>query len=288
MIVIIGFVVVLGAVLAGFSMAGGHVGALIQLSEFVTIGGASLGALLVMSPKKVLIDLARGILQSIKGTPYNKRTYEDLFKVSYELFRIARQGGLIALEPHVSSPHESQVFQKYPKIANDHHVIQFMCGGLTPILEGTTKPEQLPAMLAGEIAVIEADHHGPLNVLSKTADALPGFGIVAAVLGIVVTMGAIDGPVEEIGEKVGAALVGTFLGILLSYGFFAPLAVRMEFLVEAEMSFFRTIAVIIQGFGYGVAPKVAIEQARRAMGTEMRLEREELDRLFESVDKAPE
>jgi len=288
MTVIVGCVVVLAAVLTGFSMAGGHVGALIHASEFVTIGGAALGALIVMSPKKVLIDLGRGILQTIKGTPYNQQAYVDLFKASYELFRIARQGGLMALEPHISSPHESAIFQKYPRIAGNHHVVQFMCGALMPMLDGTTKPEQLPAILAGEIRMIEAEHHGPLNVLSKTADSLPGFGIVAAVLGIVVTMGAIDGPVEEIGEKVGAALVGTFLGILLSYGFCAPLAVRMEFLVEAELGFFRTISVIIQGFGQGAAPKVAIEQARRAMATEMRMEREELDQLFESVDKAPE
>jgi len=287
MIVIIGCAVVLGAVLTGFSMAGGHVGALVHPSEFVTIGGAALGALIVMSPKKILIDMARGIVQSIKGTPYNKRAYEDLFKASYELLRIARQGGLIALEPHVSAPHESSVFQKYPRIASNRHVIHFLCAGLTPILEGTTKPEQIPAMLASEIEIIESEHHAPLGVLSKTADSLPGFGIVAAVLGIVVTMQAIDGPVEEIGEKVGAALVGTFLGILLSYGFVAPLAVRMEFLGAAELGFFRTVAVIVQGFGYGIAPKVAIEQARRATGTEMRLDREELDRLFESVDKAP-
>jgi chemotaxis protein MotA len=288
MTVIVGAVVVLAAVLTGFSMAGGHVGVLIHPSEFVTIGGAALGALIVMSPKKVLVDLLRGILQSVKGTPYNRQAYEDLFKMSYELFRIARQGGLMALESHISSPHESAVFEKYPRIANDHHVMQFMCGALSPMLDGTTKPEQLPAILAGEVQMIEAEQHGPLNVLSKTADSLPGFGIVAAVLGIVVTMRAIDGPVEEIGEKVGAALVGTFLGILLSYGFFAPMTVRMEFLGDAQLGFFRTISVIIQGFGQGAAPKVAIDQARRAMPPEMRMEREELDKLFESVDKAQE
>jgi len=285
MLVLVGFVVVLGAVLTGFTLAGGHVGALIQPSEFVTIAGASLGALLVMSPKKVLLDVVRGILQSIKGSPYRKQAYLDLFNVSYELLRIARRDGMLALEPHVCNPHESQIFLNYPGIAKNHHVMQFICGGLTPVLEGTVKPEQLPGMLESELRVIEAGHHPPLNVLSKTADALPGFGIVAAVLGIVVTMAAIDGPVEEIGEKVGAALVGTFLGILLSYGFLAPLVVRMEFLGEAELGYFRTIAVIIRGFGDGVSPKLAIEQARRTMATEVRLSREELDELFEAAEK---
>jgi chemotaxis protein MotA len=123
-----------------------------------------------------------------------------------------------------------------------------------------------------------------LGVLTRTADALPGFGIVAAVLGIVITMGSIDGPVDEIGEKVGAALVGTFLGILLSYGFFAPLAVRMEFLGAAELAFFRTIAAAIQGFANDLPPKVAVEQACRGVMSEMRPNRAELDELFAAVD----
>ena len=134
------------------------------------------------------------------------------------------------LEAHVTNPHQSDIFRKYPRIVNNHHVTDFICGGLSPIIEGIAKPEQLPALMDAELKVIEDEHHAPLGVLQKTADALPGFGIVAAVLGIVITMGAIDGPVEEIGHKVGAALVGTFLGILMSYGFIGPLAGRMEFL----------------------------------------------------------
>jgi chemotaxis protein MotA len=286
MIVIVGCVVVLGAVLAGFTMAGGNIGALIHPSEFVTIGGAALGALLVMSPGKVIKDLLRGMIQSVKGSPYTKQAYADLFKVSYQLLRVARQDGVIALESHVTNPHESEIFRKCPRIANNHHAVQFLCGGLVPILEGTAKPEQLPAMMANSLKVMEDEHHAPLNVLTKTADGLPGFGIVAAVLGIVITMGAIDGPVEEVGHKVGAALVGTFLGILLSYGFFGPLAVRMEFLGEAELSFFRVMSVIVEAFAVGTAPKVAIESACRRMGTDIRLSREELDQLFADSEKA--
>jgi chemotaxis protein MotA len=138
--------------------------------------------------------------------------------------------------------------------------------------------------MEAELKVLEEEHHAPLGVLTKTADALPGFGIVAAVLGIVITMGAIDGPVDEIGEKVGAALVGTFLGILLSYGFFAPLAVRMEFLGAAELAFFRTIAASIQGFANDLPPKVAVEQACRGVVSEMRPNRAELDEMFAAVE----
>lgn len=284
MIVIVGCVVVLGAVLAGFTWAGGHVGALIHPSELLVIGGAALGAMIVMSPKKVLKDLLKGIVQSIKGTPYNRQGYEDLFKCLYDLLRLARREGIVSLESHITAPQESAIFQKYPRIMNNHHVTEFICGALTPVLEGTAKPEQLPALLEAELKVIAEEHHAPVGVLTKTADSLPGFGIVAAVLGIVITMGAIDGPVEEIGHKVGAALVGTFLGILMCYGFFTPLAVRMEFLGEAELAFFRTIAVVIQGFVNDLPPKVALEQARRGVGSEVRPSRQRLDELFAEAE----
>lgn len=284
MIVIVGAIVVLGAVLAGFTWAGGHVGALIHPSEIVTIGGAALGALIVMSPKKVLVDLVKGVIQAIKGSPYNKKTYRDLFKMLYDLLRTARRDGLLALEEHVSNPHESEIFNRYPTIAKNHHVTDFLCGALSPMIEGSVTNDQLASLLNAEMHVIEEEHHAPLNVLQKTADALPGFGIVAAVLGIVITMGVIDGPVEEIGHKVGAALVGTFLGILLSYGFFAPLASRMEFLGAAEMTFFRTISTAILTFAGDSPPKVALEQARRGIGSDCRLSRQELDEVFKEVE----
>jgi chemotaxis protein MotA len=250
----------------------------------LTIGGAALGAMIVMSPTKVLFDLVRGIIQAVKGSPFNKQTYQELFKALYDLLRTARREGLMILEAHVNDPHQSDIFKKYPRIAHNHHITQFICGGLSPMIEGMAKPEQLPALIEAELRVIEEEHHAPLGVLQKTADALPGFGIVAAVLGIVITMGAIDGPVEEIGHKVGAALVGTFLGILMSYGFFGPLAARMEFLGAAEMAFYRTISTVILAFVNDVPPKVAIEQARRGVGTEVRPTRAELDQLFKDVE----
>jgi chemotaxis protein MotA len=286
MLVIIGFIIVIGCVLGGFTMAGGHVGALIHLSEIVTIGGASLGALIVMSPKKVLIDLAKGVLQSIKGSPFSRRAYEELFSAMYELARLARRDGMLALEAHLSDPHHSSIFSKYPTLARNHHAVQFICGGLGPLMDGSVTAEQLPALLNVELRTLEEEHHGPVGVLSKTADALPGFGIVAAVLGIVVTMGAIDGPVEEIGHKVGAALVGTFLGILLSYGFFAPLVVKMEFIGQAEATYFRTLAAIIQGFADQTPPKLTIEMARRGLPTDIRPTQQETEAMLKALDTA--
>jgi chemotaxis protein MotA len=283
MLVIVGGVVVVAAVLAGFSISGGHMGALFHPAELLTIGGAALGALLMMSPVKVIKDLVKGILAALKGSPFDKAAYRDLFKLMYDLLRIARRDGLLMLERHVSDPHHSEIFNKYPKIAHNHHIVEFICNGLSPLVDGAT-PEQLTGLLEAELKVIESEHHAPINVLSKTADALPGFGIVAAVLGIVITMGAIDGPVQEVGHKVGAALVGTFLGILLSYGFFGPLAARMEFMGEVELGFFHAIASIVMGAAQSQSPKVVIEQARRGIGTEVRPSRTEMEELFREVD----
>jgi chemotaxis protein MotA len=286
MIVIVGAIVVIGAVLGGFSMAGGHIGALIHPSELITIGGASLGGLIVSSPKKVLVDLMKGVLSSIKGSPYNKKAYEEAFKCLYDLLRLARRDGMLALEPHISKSDESSIFAKYPRVAKDHHLLHFICGGMGPLVDATVKPEQMAELLEAELKVMEEEHHAPMAALAKMADALPGFGIVAAVLGIVVTMAHIDGPPAEIGERVGAALVGTFLGILMSYGFAAPLATRMEFLGISESAFFRTMAAIVVGFANNLPPKVAIEMARRGIAREFRPEREELDEWFKEAEAA--
>jgi chemotaxis protein MotA len=284
MIVVIGGIVVIAAVVGGFTMAGGHVHSLIHPSEIVTIGGAALGALIVMSPKRVLIDLFKGMLQAVKGSPYGKKAYTEMFGALYEMFRMAYREGMLVLEPHLTDPHQSKIFGAYPSLTKDHHALELICDSLKMVVDGTVKPEQMPQLFAAELRAIEEEHHGPLNVLSKTADGLPGFGIVAAVLGIVITMGAIDGPAEEIGHKVGAALVGTFLGILLSYGFFAPLAVKMEFVGAAEMTYYRAITEAITAFVDNVPPKVAIERARRGLGREVRPTSEELDEVFKRVE----
>ncbi|MDZ4689147.1 MAG: flagellar motor stator protein MotA [Planctomycetaceae bacterium] len=285
MIVIIGCIIVIGSVLGGFSMAGGHFMSLVHASELVTIGGSAMGALIMMSSKKVLLDLAKGLLATVKGSPFNKAMYADLFKLMYELTRLMRRSGLLALEPHLNDPHNSELFKKYPRISHNHHVLTFLCDGFAPLIEGSvSEPEKIRSMLDAEIAVMAEEHHLATGVLQKTADGLPGFGIVAAVLGIVITMGAIDGPVEEIGHKVGAALVGTFLGILLSYGFFGPLAARMELLGAGEIAFFRTMANIIVSCTDNCVPRVVIEQARRGVGSEYRPARDQLEVLFKEAE----
>lgn len=279
-VVLAGAALVLGAVLVGFSMAGGKVGALIHLSEFVTIGGASLGALIMMSPTKVIKDLIRGVLQTVKGSAFGKATCTELFQVLYALARQVRQEGVLALDAHVTSPNESAVFRQYNRIGGNHHVRDFLCDALALIVDGSVDSGQLAGWLDEEIRVIEREHHAATGALAKTADALPGFGIVAAVLGIVVTMQAIGGPVDEIGYKVGAALVGTFLGILMAYGFFAPMAGRMEALGEQEVTFFRAAAAGVVAINDGASPKDVVTRARRVVGTDCRPSQAELKQLF--------
>lgn len=279
MVTIGGCLVVLIAVLVGFTMSGGHVAALMHPSEVVTIGGASLGALIIMSPKNVLMDLIRCVLQVVKGSPYNRGTYVELFNLLFAAAKITRRDGLLALESQLGEPKESPLFQKYPKIVKNHHAVHFLSNALSLLPDGKT-PDQVKAALDEEIRVVEREHHAAVGVLMKTADALPGFGIVAAVLGIVVTMQAIDGPASEIGHKVGAALVGTFLGILLSYGFFAPMAGRMEFLGEAESVFFRAISTAVVAIGNGENPREVVTRAARLLGSDCRPSRAQMTEIF--------
>src|SRR6185369_12137671 len=285
MIIFVGAIIVFASVLGGFVMAGGHPGALIQFSEFIVICGAAGGALIIMSPKKVLVDMLHQITAALKGTPHNKSAYEELFKALYELFMLARRNGMIALEEHVTSPETSSVFGKYPAFSKNKDSLELLCGALRPIIDGKVKPDQLKMLLDIQIESMENEHHKPVSVLTKAADAMPGFGIVAAVLGIVVTMSSIAGPIEQIGHHVAAALVGTFLGILLSYGFLNPLAVNMEFIGEAELAYSRCIASSVVGFANGMAPIMAVEMARRGVESNLRPSADELEALLKGVGK---
>ena len=286
MIILIGAIIVLGSVLGGFIMAGGHLGSLMHVSEFIVIGGAALGAMVIMAPKKVLLDIFKLSIQSLKGAPFNKGSYEDLLKALYELFMLGRRNGMIALEEHVTNPESSSLLQKYPGLLKNHHAVAFLCSGLRPIIDGKIKPDQLKSLMDVEMEAMDDEHHAPISVLTKTADAMPGFGIVAAVLGIVITMSAISGPIEEIGHKVGAALVGTFLGIFISYGFMNPLAVNMEFVCASEMSFTKAISAAVLSFANGMAPMMAVEVARRGLSSDVRPSADEMEAMLKSIGAA--
>jgi chemotaxis protein MotA len=222
----------------------------------------------------------------LKGAPYNKVMYAELFKVLYQLSRLVRREGMIALESHVENPPESKIFQQCPKILANQQVRQFLCQGLMSIIDNKAEPGKLRHAFEEEIKVLERENHAAVGAIMKTADGLPGFGIVAAVLGIVVTMQSIGGPVDEIGHKVGAALVGTFLGILMSYGLFAPLGARLEAMGEAQVTFFHTLSTGLVALSEGENPKAVVERARRGVGTDCRSTQAELDQLFRDAEAA--
>jgi len=286
MIIVFGIVVVIGSVFGGFVWGGGHPVVLLHFNELLIIGGAALGALIIMSPRKVLVDLIKGLLLCLKGAPHNRAAYEELLKVLYELFLLGRRNGMIALEEHILEPQTSSIFQRYPLFATNRHAVEFLCGSLRPIIDGKIKPDQLRLLLDVELERMETEHHAPVNVLTRAADAMPGFGIVAAVLGIVITMASISGPIEQIGERVAAALVGTFLGIFLAYGFLNPLAVNLEFIGAAELDFTRCIAACVVGFANGMAPITAVELGRRGLSSELRPSADQMEQMLKSL-KSP-
>jgi chemotaxis protein MotA len=283
MIIVIGIVVVVLSVFGGFVWGGGRIFWLMHPNELLIIGGGAMGAMVIMSPLKVLMDLVRGIVLSLKGTPHNRTAYEELLKVLYELFLLGRRNGMIALEEHVFDPGKSSVFEKYPLFAANTKAVEFLCSSLRPIIDGKIKPDQLRLLLDAEIERRETDQQAPINVLTKVGDSMPGFGIVAAVLGIVITMASINGPVEQIGEHVAAALVGTFLGILLSYGFVNPLAMNLDFIGAADLDFTRCIAACVMGFATGMAPITAVELGRRGLSSELRPSADELEEMLKPL-----
>lgn len=284
MIIIIGSLIVAVSVIGGFMMAGGHVGALWHVSEFVIIIGGAFGALIIMSPKKVLIDLLHGVIRILKGKSRGRKDYEELLPALYELFLLGRRNGMIALEEHVMNPAQSSIFTKYSTFLGDHEAITFLCGALRPLIDGKVKPDQLTQLFEIELAKMEEEHHAPVLVLTKAGDAMPGFGIVAAVLGIVITMSSIAGPIELIGAKVAAALVGTFLGILLAYGFMNPLAQNLEFACQSELAYLRCIATCVRGFAGGMAPIMAVELGRRGLSSEMRPSAEDFEATLKQLN----
>ena len=287
MIIIFGALIVIGSVVGGFVMAGGNTMALLHLSELIIIGGAALGALVLMSPKAVLVALIKQIIGALKGSPYSRKAYEELFKALYELFMLGRRGGMVALEEHIMAPETSAIFGKYPGFQKNKHAMEFLCNGLRPIIDGKIKPDHLKLLLDIEVDAMELEHERPIGVLVKAADAMPGFGIVAAVLGIVITMASIAGPIEAIGEKVASALVGTFLGIFISYGFMNPLAVNMEFVSVAEISYIRCIAASVISFASGMSPIMAVEVARRGLSSEVKPSADGLEEMLKGLSQAP-
>ncbi|HTR23222.1 MAG TPA: flagellar motor stator protein MotA [Terriglobales bacterium] len=265
MFAIIGIVVVFGCIVAGYLMEHGNLRVLIQPAELIIIGGAAAGTVLIANPLHILKQIAGGLGGVFGSSKFHKQRYIDSLKMMYELLQKARKEGLVALENDIEDPGKSALFSKYKDFTANHHLRDFVCDTMRMAVSGGVEVFDIDQMLDSDM---EVHHHGagqPVAALSTMADSLPGLGIVAAVLGVVITMGALGGPPEEIGHKVAAALVGTFLGILLCYGLVGPLAASMGKRSEEEHAFLLVMRVVMVAFLKGVAPIMAVEMGRRVV-----------------------
>jgi chemotaxis protein MotA len=278
MFAIIGIVVVFGAVVAGFLMEKGHLLVLMQPAELMTIGGAALGTLLIANPPHSLKGMAGGVVGVLRSSQFGKKRYLDSLKMMYEFLNKVRKDGLIAVEADVEKPQESAIFKKYPAFLKDHHVEAFVCDTLRMAITGGVEPFDMDEMMELDMEVHHHEAMQPIHALITVADALPGLGIVAAVLGVVITMGALGGPPEEIGKKVAAALVGTFLGILLCCGVVGPVGSSMTKSAEEHNSYLHMLRVLLLSFLKGAAPMLAVEMGRRAIPAHVRPSFEEMEK----------
>ncbi len=283
MFIIIGYIVVIASTLTAFVLAGGKPLSLFHLSEVIALGGITLGVVIVCAPKDVIIRTIGAMMKALKGSGPSKDDYLDLMKIMYEMFMLGRRNGLLALDEHVSAPESSSIFQNYPKFLADRDKVDFLCSALRPIIDGKIKPDQLEPLLKAEIDAKKHSAHGPINVLHLVGDSLPGIGIVAAVMGIIVTMGYIDQGPLMIGKKVAAALSGTFYGIFAAYGFINPLCNLIEFGNEAEENYYICMSRAIGAFARGLAPIMAVELARRSLEAGLVPNADDLENILKSA-----
>jgi chemotaxis protein MotA len=270
MFAIIGILIVFGAILGGFLMEKGLVAVLVQPAELVIIGGSAIGTLLVANPLPLIVRIFKSLLGILQSNRYNNGFYLEGLKMLSDIFLFARKSGMAKLEEDVENPEKSAVFSKYPKLIRDHHMLHFVCDTLRTAVSGVVQPHDLDDLIEKDIEIHHHEALAPARALAVVAAALPGLGIVAAVLGVVITMSALGGPPEEIGRKVAAALVGTFPGILMSYGVVSPLAANIEKTIEAEGQFYQMLRAGLMAFAKGMAPMIAVEFARRAIPHQLR------------------
>jgi chemotaxis protein MotA len=270
MISILGIVIVLGAIAGGYLMEHGKLLVLMQPAELVIIFGAAVGTVVVANPLPVLMAIVKEMAGVFTGGVYTKQRYLESLRMLYELYSHARKNGTAKLEEEVDNPGKSPVFSKYPWFLQSHHAVAFLCDTLRTAVTGGVDPLDIDQMMDVDLEVHHRESGEPTQALSTMADSLPGLGIVAAVLGVVITMGSLGGPKEEIGHRVAAALVGTFLGILLCYGIFGPLAAAMKKQNESEGHYFGFLRMGALAFVKGLSPMMAVELARRSIPTTVR------------------
>ncbi len=270
MFAIIGALVVVAAICGGYLLEHGKLAVLIQPAELLIICGAALGTILIANPLPVIKKLISGILRILKPSRYDKPFYLAALKMLNEVFVYARKNGMVKLETDIEEPQKSALFKKYPTFLKDHEAVDFVCDSLRMSISGGVGHFELDQMMEIDMEITQHEASVPVNAIATVADSLPGLGIVAAVLGVVITMGALGGPTEQIGEKVAAALVGTFLGILLCYGFVGPVAAHLTKLNDEDSQYYHFLRIALISYIRGSAPILAVEFARRAIPLEQR------------------
>jgi chemotaxis protein MotA len=284
---IIGIVVVFGCILAGYLMEHGPLKVLMQPAELIIIGGAALGTVLISNPMHTMKQMIGGVLGAFGSSKYGEKRYVETLKMMYQLLQKARKEGLVALETDIEKPEESPLFAEYKDFLKDHHAVAFVCDTLRMAVSGGVEVFDLDQMLDADMEVHHHEAVEPVTGLATMADSLPGLGIVAAVLGVVITMGALGGPPEEIGKKVAAALVGTFLGILLCYGLVGPLAVRMGKMADEVHAYLMVLRMTMIAFLKGVAPIMAVEIGRRTVPGHVRPSFQAVEEACRGAKDAP-
>ena len=284
MLVIVGFVVVTFSVIGGFLLEGGHMHVLIQPIELLIIGGAAAGSLLISSPLPLVKRIIASVLATLKPAHGSKEELMELLMLLYELLKTGK-GNMLALEAHVENPEASEIFKRYPKVLHNHHAIHFIADTLKVQISSPVSPYDLDDLLTFDMEAAHKEEHAAPSTITRLGDSMPGLGIVAAVLGVVITMGKLTQGKEVIGHSVAAALVGTFLGILLSYGYFQPLAAKIENNIASEGVMLEVIKATLVAFAKDCSPKVCIEFGRRSIPPEIRPTFKDVDGATQNVGK---
>ncbi len=266
-------------------MAGGHIGSLFVASEFATLGGITIGLLVISSSAAGIKNLIGAIVAVLKGGSVKKDDATEVLKLLYELFNTARRNGLIALEDHVMDPKKSPIFSKYKTVAENHHRIDFLCNGLRPLIDGRIKPDQLESLMMVSVNAKEEEAAEPVHMLQLVGDSLPGIGIIAAVLGIIHTMAIVDQGAGMVGKSVAGALTGTLMGVLGAYGFVNPTAARVTSNNNLESQYYLCLTKGLCGFAQGMAPLMAIEVSRRCLDHTLAPSADQLEEMVKSVGK---
>lgn len=270
MFFLVGLLVVIVSVLGGYVANGGHLYVLWQPFEIIIILGAAIGSYIISNPKSVLKHTGHAVGKLVKGPKYDKDAYLELLSLLYTIFKLAKSKGMLVLESHVENPIESELFQKFPIIYEDHHALTFLCDYLRMMVLGAENPFEMEVLMDEEISTRHSEEIHVATAIQTTADGTPALGIVAAVLGVIHTMGSITEPPEVLGRLIGGALVGTFSGVLLAYGLFGPIASGLKAVLDAEIKYLHCIKVALLAHMQGNAPSVSVEFARKALLEDVR------------------